>query len=266
MITPLFTGAAMGIRTGNRRMGCDGSSNSGPGVATPVCDDGMVWIHPGWSDMILFGVRSPLVVEYEETIHRLGLTVSIAVSIAEPARVLDRSKLVNLDDFDPAAFTDPFVSAAFAPDRRRSLIELGEARGLTLAPALIDPTAVTARSVRVGEGTLVNAGCVIGAMSILGRGVLVNRAASLGHHTVLDDYVSIGPGATLAGNIHVGAGAMIGAGVTILPNIRIGAGAVISGGSVVRRHVPEQALVAGNPAVRKRRVPARSTLTDHDGE
>lgn len=216
--------------------------------------------------MILFGVRSPLVVEYEETIHRLGLTVSAAVSIAEPARVQDRSKLVSLDDFDPKAFSDPFVSAAFAPDRRRTLIELGEARGLTLAPALIDPTAVTARSVRIGEGTLVNAGCVIGAMTILGRGVLVNRAASLGHHTVLDDYVSIGPGATLAGNIHVGAGAMIGAGVTVLPNLRIGAGAVISGGSVVRRHVPEQALVAGNPAVHKRKIPTRSSLNDHDGE
>ncbi|MCR9136716.1 MAG: acetyltransferase [Alphaproteobacteria bacterium] len=220
----------------------------------------------GSAGMILFGVRSPLVVEYEETIHRLGLTISAAVSIAEPARVQDRSKLLTLDEFDPAAFSDPFVSAAFAPARRRTLIELGEARGMTLAPALIDPTAVTARSLRVGDGSLINAGCVVGAMSILGRGVLVNRAASLGHHTVLDDYVSIGPGATLAGNTHVGTGAMIGAGATVLPNLRVGAGAVIAGGSVVRRHVPDGALVAGNPAVRKRKAPMRSTLDDPDGE
>lgn len=216
--------------------------------------------------MIIFGARSPLVVEYEETIHRLALTISVAVSIVGPARIQDRSKLVELAEFDPKAFSDPFVSPAFAPSRRRTLIAQGEALGLSLASALIDPTAVTARSVRVGNGSFINAGCVIGAMSILGRGVVVNRAASLGHHTVLGDYVSIGPGATLAGNIHVGANAMIGAGATILPNIRIGADAVISGGSVVRKHVPDGALIAGNPAVQKRNIPLRSSLNDDDGE
>lgn len=216
--------------------------------------------------MILFGVRSPLVIEYEETIFRLGLTISAAVSVSGPARVQDRTKLLDLDAFDPHAFTDPFISAAFAPIRRQALIEQGEALGLSLASALIDPTAVTARSLRADQGSFVNAGCVIGAMSILGRGVVVNRATTLGHHTVLGDFVSIGPGVTMAGNIHVGAHAVIGVGATILPDIRIGAGAIVAGGSVVRKHVPDGALVAGNPATQRRFSPARSSLHVHDGE
>ena len=216
--------------------------------------------------MILFGIRSPLVVEFEETCARLDLTISATVSVEDPARVQDRSKLVSVDEFDPAAFTDPFLSAAFAPNRRRSLIERGESMGLNLATALVDPTAILPRSVRIGDGSFVNAGAIIGGMCLIGRGALINRAVSIGHHTVLGDFVSIGPGATLASNIQVGEGTVIGAGATVLPNVKIGAGSVISAGSVVRKSVPDGMLVSGNPASLRSRVTSRSTLNRHDEE
>ena len=215
--------------------------------------------------MILFGVRSPLVVDVEETLHRLNISVTAAVSVNGVPRLLDRRQLVDI-----AAFAAPhgahFIAAAFAPARRRALIEQAQALGLKMAPALIDPTAILPRSVRIGDGSFINAGVVIGALSVIGEGVLVNRAASLGHHTMLGDFVSIGPGATLAGNIHVGAGAMIGAGATILPNVRIGADAIVSAGSVVRKHVAEGAFVVGNPAVVRRLNVNRSALNVEDGE
>lgn len=216
--------------------------------------------------MILFGVRSPLVVEYEETCHRLGLSITAGVSVNGVPRMLDRSLVVNLADFDYLGTLDHFVACAFAPMRRAALIALAQELGLVMAPALIDPSAVLARTVRVGAGSFVNAGTVIGAMSILGEGVVVNRAVSLGHHTLLDDQVSIGPGATLAGNIHVGQGVMIGAGAILQPDIRIGAGAIIAAGSLVRHHVPARAFVAGNPAKERHFYPKKSSLYIVDGE
>ncbi|WP_416906968.1 MAG: acetyltransferase [Polymorphobacter sp.] len=215
--------------------------------------------------MILFGVRSPLIVDVEETLFRCHIAVTAAVSISGVPRLQDRSRLVDLAAFGAPAGS-PFLATAFAPRRRRALAEQALALGLVPAPALIDPTAVLPRHLRVGAGSFINAGVVIGAAGLIGDHVLVNRAASLGHHVLIADFVSIGPGATLAGNIRVGEGAMIGAGATILPNVRIGENALVSAGAVVRKHVPAGALVAGHPATLVSAAPGRSSLDMDDGE
>ncbi|UOG91265.1 MAG: acetyltransferase [Candidatus Thiothrix sulfatifontis] len=220
----------------------------------------------GLSKMILFGVRSPLVVEYEETCHRLGLKIEMAVSVNGSPRLVDQSRVVNINELPPSIIGKRFIACAFTPSRRAALIAQAQQLGFVLDDPLIDPSAILARSVRIGEGSFINAGVVVGAVSMIGNGVLVNRAVSLGHHTVLGDYVSIGPGATLAGNIHIGAGTMIGAGATILPDIRIGENALIAAGSVVRKHVPDGVLVVGNPAQERSYNPAKSSLYVEDGE
>lgn len=216
--------------------------------------------------MIFFGIRSPLVVEYEETCNRLGIKIELAISVNGSPRLLDRSHVVDIDEIPDSVVGKKFIACAFTPSRRAELIALAQQLGLILNAPLIDPNSIIARSVRIGEGSFINAGVVIGAVSIIGNGVLVNRAASLGHHVILGDYVSIGPGATLAGNIQVGAGTMIGAGATILPDIRIGENSLIAAGSVVRKHVPDGVLVAGNPAQERSYNPATSSLYIEDGE
>jgi sugar O-acyltransferase (sialic acid O-acetyltransferase NeuD family) len=215
--------------------------------------------------VIIIGVRSPLVADLEETLLRLDMAVTAAVSVAGVPRLIDRSKLVDLADFVPEPGA-PFIICAFSPKRRGELIELALSLGLRKAKAVIDPTAIIPRSLRVGACSYINAGVVIGALSMIGEGVFINRAASLGHHTILGDGVTIGPGATLAGNIHVGEGAMIGAGAVIHPDVRIGAGAVIAAGSVVRKSVPDGALVAGNPGVIKPFTPRASSINIEGGE
>jgi len=44
-------------------------------------------------------------------------------------------------------------------------------------------------------------------------------------------------------------GASIGSGATILSNVVIGENAIVGAGSVVTRDVPDNAIVAGNPAM-----------------
>ncbi|MBW7921430.1 MAG: acetyltransferase [Rubellimicrobium sp.] len=213
----------------------------------------------------LFGIRSPLVVEYEESLHRCGIAIAAAVSVEGAPRVMDPAPVVELARFAPQGAA-PFLACAFTPARRRALAEQAGALGLVPAPALVDPHAVLARSVRAGEASFVNAGAIIGALSLLGQGVLVNRAASIGHHAMIGDFTSIGPGAVLAGNIHVGAGCMIGAGAVILPDLRIGAGCIIAAGSLVREDVPDGAFVAGSPARARVFDPARSALNIEGAE
>lgn len=216
--------------------------------------------------MVLFGVRSPLVVDYEETCKRLGITISLAVSVNGTPRLLSDCLTVDVAEFDAQSVKDPFVACAFTPSRRAELVQMAQQLGCVAAPALVDPNAVLASSVRIGDGTFINAGVVIGAASIIGAGVLINRCASVGHHSALGDFVSLGPSATLAGNVHVAAGSMIGAGATVLPNVRIGANAIIAAGSLVRRDVADNTFVAGNPAKEREFDATKSSLHVEDGE
>ncbi|MGZ0172151.1 MAG: acetyltransferase [Planctomycetales bacterium] len=216
--------------------------------------------------MVLFGVRSPLVVDYEETLKRLGISISLAVSVNGTPRLLSECRTVDLSQFDAKSVTEPFIACAFTPSRRAELMRMANDLGCVAAPALVDPNAVLASSVRVGDGTFINAGVVIGAASIIGAGVLINRSASVGHHAALGDFVSLGPGATLAGNVHVEAGSMIGAGATVLPNVRIGADAIVAAGSLVRRDVAANTFVAGNPAIEREFDASKSSLHVEDGE
>ncbi|MFP7478914.1 acyltransferase [Terribacillus saccharophilus] len=55
-------------------------------------------------------------------------------------------------------------------------------------------------------------------------------------------------GYTKIGKVEIGNNVFIGANSTILPNVNIGNNVVIGAGSVVSRDVPENTVVAGNPA------------------
>lgn len=215
--------------------------------------------------MLLFGVRSPLVVDVEETLHRLKKPVTLAVSVSGIPRLITTENIVDVQDYKAEAGKQ-FLAVAFAPLRREELVQMATGMGLCLSNPLIDPTAVLASTVRVGQGTYINASVTVGGVSRIGESVFINRSASLGHHCMLGDFVSIGPGAVLAGNIAVGKGSLIGAGAVVLPHVRIGAGSIVAAGAVVRGHVPDGVLVEGHPARRHALKPEKSSLYLEDGE
>lgn len=207
--------------------------------------------------MVLFGVRSPIVVDYEIAAQRAGVRIAYGVSAGGHPRCLSDIQVVALSDITDAAGGNA-LPCAFSPLRRRDLADLARGLGFSLAEALVDPTAILPPQMKIGAASFVNAGVVFGGGCRLGTGVLVNRSASIGHHCVLDDWVSIGPGAILSGNVRIGAHSMIGAGAVIQSDLRIGANVRVAAGTVVRKHVGDGCLVSGNPgrAVRMRAVPS----------
>ena len=215
---------------------------------------------------VLFGVKTPIIVEFEETLERCGISLMAGVSLGGPVRMLDRKKLVSIDNLPPDIRDAPFLPCAFSPAARSQLYRRALELGFVLSNALTDPNAIIARSSKIGAGSYVNAAAVIGAASRIGDLVLINRSASIGHHCIIGKHASIGPGAVLASNVRVGDSAVIGAGAVILPDVRIGDSAVVAGGSVVRRDVPEKTVVAGNPARPMRLSPDRTSVTRSDQE
>lgn len=207
--------------------------------------------------MILFGVRTPLAVDYEIAAERQGMQFRVGVSLGGQPRTLMTARIVELTDLTPDDM-GPALPCAWAPLRRAELARIAQDLGFGLAETLCDPHAILPPGLRVDDAGFIGAGVVIGGGSFLGKGVLVNRSASLGHHTVLNDWVSIGPGAILSGNIRIGARSMIGAGAVLQSDIRIGSDVLVAAGSVVRKSVPDNHIVSGNPgrAVPRRSVPS----------
>ncbi len=209
-------------------------------------------------EWILYACRTTYAVEVAEVIWRLGDEVGLLVdNMAEGGSERageDRAAAeIGAPVARPAGLTPdrlrlPVALPPITPGHRFALEAEARALGLQYFPALVDPTAIVARTAAVGEGTVVNAAAVIGGGAEIGRFVHVNRSSSFGHHNVIEDFATLGPGCLLAGSVRVGRGAFVGAGAVCAPEVEIGPNAVVGAGAVVVRDVPEGRVVIGNPA------------------
>jgi sugar O-acyltransferase (sialic acid O-acetyltransferase NeuD family) len=200
-------------------------------------------------ECVLYGVGSPFVEDVLESLSRLGWTARGGVANIEtgfrPARF---APIVGRDEIPSDWLALPVVLPLVTPGHRWSLEHEVLELGFRSFASVVDPTAVLASTMTIGEGALVVAGAVFGAETTIGRLALVNRAAVVGHHVTISDYATLSPGCVLCGSVTVGRGAFVGAGTIVNPKVSIGANAFVGSGSVVRRDVPARTLVVGNPA------------------
>jgi len=117
-------------------------------------------------------------------------------------------------------------------------------------PALVHPQVALhpAQRVALGEGCLIQPGCVLTCDITLGRFVLLSPNCTVGHDATLADFCSLLPQASVGGAAHLGEGTCVGAHATIIQGVTTGAYAVLGAGAVAVRHVPARTTVVGVPA------------------
>ena len=118
----------------------------------------------------------------------------------------------------------------------------------TKIATLIHPSAIIAKTARVGEGSVVMANAVINPDALVERGAIINTAAVIEHDNVIDQFVHISPGALLAGNVAVSEFSHVGIGTCVIQGIRIGTNCTIGAGSTVLDDIPDRSTAVGTPA------------------
>lgn len=113
--------------------------------------------------------------------------------------------------------------------------------------SVIHPSSSICPSVVIGEGTVVMPQAIINVDAEIGSHCIINSGAVVEHDCTLGNYVHVSPNATLAGNVSVGEGTHVGIGALVIPEIKIGKWATIGAGAVIIDHVPDYAVVVGNP-------------------
>ena len=144
-----------------------------------------------------------------------------------------------------------FVVAIGDAGVRRSFAEMVLAAGGELA-ILVHPSAVIAKDVKIGHGTVVMAGAIINPGTVIGRFAIINTGAIVDHDNIIEDNVQIAPGCNLAGKVICRRDCFVGTGATIIPHTVIGEGAYVAAGATVIRNVTPHTLVAGCPAREKK--------------
>ena len=141
--------------------------------------------------------------------------------------------------------------------------------------AVIDEGSKIGEGVKIWHFSHIMPNCVIGNNCNIGQNVVISPGVVLGKNVKVQNNVSIYTGVTCEDDVflgpsmvftnvvnprsavnrkdqdmktHVGRGASIGANATIVCGHDIGAFAFIGAGAVVTKHIPDYALVIGNPA------------------
>lgn len=155
------------------------------------------------------------------------------------------NELAGLPVVHSAEGLSPVIVTVGNCQKRREIVnKLGNREYLTV----IHPKAVVAKSVMLGNGTVVMAGALLNPYAMVGNHCIINTSASIDHDCVINDFVHIAPHCTLCGEVVVGEGTWVGAGTTIIQGIHIGRNCFIGAGSVVVKDIPDNSLCYGNPA------------------
>jgi sugar O-acyltransferase (sialic acid O-acetyltransferase NeuD family) len=109
-------------------------------------------------------------------------------------------------------------------------------------------------------GTSIAAGCNILSGTVITNdvtlriGCLINPGCTISHDSVLGDFVQVSPGARITGNCQIGNYSQLGTNSVILPRVRVGINVIVGAGAVVTKDAPDNSMLAGVPAVIKKKL------------
>ena len=148
--------------------------------------------------------------------------------------------MANLNDYDA------YTLGVYQPNHKKKILESLNPQYNKFINVIHEGCDIS-KTVKLGNGILVNSKVTIAAHTQIGDFVSINRHVSIGHHTTIKDYCSINPGVNIGGTVTIGEGTTIGMGTNILHQIKIGKNSIIGAGSLVTKDIPDNVVAYGSP-------------------
>lgn len=108
--------------------------------------------------------------------------------------------------------------------------------------------------IHINKGCNILAGVKISNDVNIGMGTMIYYNSIITHDVIIGEFCEISPDVKLLGRSKIGDFVQIGAGAIIFPDVTIGSNSIIASGSVVRNDVLAGVMVAGVPAVFKKKL------------
>lgn len=119
---------------------------------------------------------------------------------------------------------------------------------------LVHPSVISSKYVKIGKGTIIQAGSIITVDSKIGNHVIININSTIGHDAVIQDFVTVNPGVQINGNTKIETGVDIGTGTTMKQGLKIGKWSVVGAGTALICDVEKHTLVVGVPGKTKKKL------------
>lgn len=137
-----------------------------------------------------------------------------------------------------------FILAVGCIENRKRLAEKFKLLGGEIA-SFISPATLVSPYTTLGIGTLILARGEIEPGVTIGEKCLINKYAKIGHGCIIGSNCELSPDVMITGEVKIGNDTYIGTRALIFPKVQIGKNVVIAAGAVVRKNVPDNAIVTG---------------------
>jgi len=163
--------------------------------------------------------------------------------IVEPYKNFDKDVLASLRK---KYKTNKFFIGFGAMRYRRKVFDFFKGQGWE-AVNIIHPDAVVSDKAQLGEGILIEAGCLVTPAPIIGNNVVVNTGSQINHDNIVEDHVYIASGVILSGGVKVKANTLLDDGVIVTLGCHVGMNCIIGAGAVVTKDIPDNVIAYGSP-------------------
>lgn len=198
--------------------------------------------------------------EVLEILHQNGLTTDLCfyddVNSDDPTSLFDQFKILKNEEEACNYFKNidkNFTIGIGNPNLRYQLYEKFKKIGGEFSSTISKKALIGSFNVEIAKGCNILPGVQISNSVKIGIGNIIYYNCVITHDVIIGDFCEISPSVNILGHAKIGNFVNIGTGAVIFPGISLGDNSVIAAGAVVRENVPQKTMVAGIPAIFKKK-------------